>query len=42
MHTVALAIIGGLIGHAAAETIHGALVFSRHGDRKLKMKSQVE
>ncbi|KAH7149080.1 histidine phosphatase superfamily [Dactylonectria estremocensis] len=31
-----LAIIGGLAATAAAETIHGAVVFSRHGDRTTK------
>jgi hypothetical protein len=31
MHTSTLALTG-LVATAAAETIHGALVFSRHGD----------
>lgn len=34
MHTAALALAGGIVGNAAAETIHGVLVFARHGDRK--------
>ncbi|KAH7148319.1 histidine phosphatase superfamily [Dactylonectria macrodidyma] len=31
-----IAVIGGLAATAAAETIHGAVVFSRHGDRTTK------
>ncbi|KAH6986309.1 histidine phosphatase superfamily [Ilyonectria sp. MPI-CAGE-AT-0026] len=31
-----LAVVGGLAASAAAETIHGAVVFSRHGDRTTK------
>ncbi|EAQ88592.1 hypothetical protein CHGG_05211 [Chaetomium globosum CBS 148.51] len=35
MHTSAMA-LAGLAATAAAETIHGALVFTRHGDRTTK------
>ena len=29
-------VLGGLLVPAVAETIHGAAVFSRHGDRKTR------
>ncbi|KAL2255698.1 hypothetical protein VTK26DRAFT_2872 [Humicola hyalothermophila] len=36
MHTTSLFALGGLAASAAAHTIHGALVFARHGDRTTK------
>ncbi|GAB1318391.1 Lysosomal acid phosphatase [Madurella fahalii] len=36
MRIVTLTLAGGFAGTAAAETIHGALVFARHGDRTTK------
>lgn len=29
-------VLGGLLAPAVAETVHGAAVFSRHGDRKTR------
>lgn len=36
MHTKTLALVGALAGGAVAETVVGAVVFSRHGDRSTK------
>ncbi|KAL2020616.1 hypothetical protein VTK56DRAFT_8106 [Thermocarpiscus australiensis] len=36
MHTTALVVVSGLAAAAAADTVRGVLVFSRHGDRTSK------
>lgn len=33
MRPTAASIVISLVGSAAAETVHGVVVFSRHGDR---------